>query len=472
MWAWMSGSSSPSQAGVYGTRGVPAASNVPGARVDSVAWTDSSGILWLFGGNGYDSSGYTGRLNDLWSYDPDTNQWTWVSGSNIREQSGSFGTKGVFAASNVPRARDDSSCWIDSLNRLWLFGGYTGSYYLQDLWCYDPSIDMWAWMSGSSSTSQRGVYGLEGVPAEANVPGARSQGLPWIDSAGYLWMWGGYGYDSSGYRGYLNDLWRYEFGECKVDSDCAEGYSCVEALCADLPPAIIDGPFLAAGNWPMLPTAPATPLYLNQDRDVLWTFSDDYASCPEFCTHTAEYKAVGESTWTSLDVSTDPTEQWYAYATLPVESLQNATTYALRFTVTDCAGQSTQSGEYYFRVALYDDPPVIESGPFLAAGTWPVLPGKASNALTLKQNYDVLWTFSDDYATCGGDCTHRARIRAVGEDVWTWLPVETDPTGRWYAYTTLPVESLSPGTYQFQFDVRDCAGQYTFPPHFYYIMVE
>ena len=35
---------------VYGTKGVPAAGNVPGARDYAVAWADSSGNLWLFGG--------------------------------------------------------------------------------------------------------------------------------------------------------------------------------------------------------------------------------------------------------------------------------------------------------------------------------------------------------------------------------------------------------------------------------------
>jgi hypothetical protein len=262
--------------------------------------------------------------------------------------------------------------------------------------------------------------------------------------------------------------------ECLNDSDCTAGYSCINSQCVDTPPAIGDGPFLAAGTWPILPTDPESPIYLGQNYDVLWTFSDDYASCPELCTHSAAVYSIADGTTAAeLSVETDPTGEWYASAELPVaEELENATTYALRFSVTDCAGQSTTSEEYYFRVAPYDDPPVIESGPFLAAGAWPLLPSKASNALILTQNYDVLWTFSDDYATCSGDCTHRARYRKYGTSDWTWLPVETDPTGQWYAYTTLPVASLAPGTYQFQFDVRDCAGQYTFPPHFYYITVE
>jgi hypothetical protein len=31
----------------------------------------------------------------------------------------------------------------------------------------------------------------------------------WTDSSGNPWLFGGYGYDSHGNLGYLNDLWKY-----------------------------------------------------------------------------------------------------------------------------------------------------------------------------------------------------------------------------------------------------------------------
>jgi hypothetical protein len=52
LWIWVSGSDKPSQGGTYGTPGVGAPGNVPGARYGAVSWTDSSGDLWLFGGYG------------------------------------------------------------------------------------------------------------------------------------------------------------------------------------------------------------------------------------------------------------------------------------------------------------------------------------------------------------------------------------------------------------------------------------
>jgi hypothetical protein len=56
--------------GAYGTLGLGSAINAPGARYAAVSWTDISGHLWLFGGNGYDSAGTNAALNDLWEYVP------------------------------------------------------------------------------------------------------------------------------------------------------------------------------------------------------------------------------------------------------------------------------------------------------------------------------------------------------------------------------------------------------------------
>src|SRR6218665_2550757 len=76
VFTWMKGSSQFDQPGVYGSLGVPAMSNGPGARWDAVSWKDASGNFWMFGGFGVDGSGNQDWLNDLWKYSPATNQWT------------------------------------------------------------------------------------------------------------------------------------------------------------------------------------------------------------------------------------------------------------------------------------------------------------------------------------------------------------------------------------------------------------
>jgi N-acetylneuraminic acid mutarotase len=213
-WTWISGDDVANAGPVYGLPGTPSATNVPGARYSASSWIDASGNLWLFGGFGYDATGAVGNMNDLWRYSPSTNQWTWLAGGNADNTAGHYGTQGTAAAANVPGARQAASAWSDSSGTLWLLGGYgydsIGQLgYLNDLWQYSPSSGLWIWISGYSGTNAVGVYGTQGTPAAANVPGARQAANTWIDSAGEVWLFGGYGCDSAGDVGALNDLWHY-----------------------------------------------------------------------------------------------------------------------------------------------------------------------------------------------------------------------------------------------------------------------
>jgi N-acetylneuraminic acid mutarotase len=213
-WTWMSGSNMANQAGTYGTQGMPASSNAPGARGESVGWTDLSGNFWLFGGSGLDSQGTVAFLNDLWKYS--AGQWTWMSGPNVSNPvsvNGIYGTKGRPSASNIPGARYGSVGWTDASGNLWLFGGdgydSTGNFgNLNDLWNY--SAGQWTWISGANTVGQPGTYGAQGTASPINAPGARLSAVGWTDASGNFWLFGGGGYDSTGTSGYLNDLWKYE----------------------------------------------------------------------------------------------------------------------------------------------------------------------------------------------------------------------------------------------------------------------
>jgi N-acetylneuraminic acid mutarotase len=215
-WTWVGGSSTPNQAGVYGTLGVATGTNVPGGRTASATWTDSSGNLWLFGGEGYDSAGTYGWLNDLWEYSPSRGEWMWVGGSDVTQATGVYGTQGVAAASNIPGARAYEAAWTDANGNVWLFGGvgydYTTSayFYFNDLWKYSPSSGEWTWVGGSNAVNATGVYGTQGTAAMANVPGARAGAAAWKDSGGDLWLFGGYWQNGNGSSSsFYNDLWRY-----------------------------------------------------------------------------------------------------------------------------------------------------------------------------------------------------------------------------------------------------------------------
>jgi N-acetylneuraminic acid mutarotase len=214
-WTWIGGSETADQAGAYGTQGTPDSTNVPGAREDAAAWTGDDGAFWLFGGYGYDSTAYPGRLNDLWKFDPSASTWTWIAGSALRDGEGFYGGLGVPGPTNVPGARNGAVCWADASGRLWLFGGLgfdaAGAIgQINDLWRFDPATSEWTWVSGSSVRNQPGVYGELGIADPSNVPGARVGATAGTDADGNLWLFGGYGYDGSAAKGRLNDLWKFD----------------------------------------------------------------------------------------------------------------------------------------------------------------------------------------------------------------------------------------------------------------------
>jgi N-acetylneuraminic acid mutarotase len=209
VWTWMGGSSTINQPGVYGTKGTPAAANIPGSRYSALSWTDSSGNFWLFGGCASDTNSGVGYLNDLWKFNPSTNEWAWISGSSKYNQSGIYGTLGTPAAANIPGSRFSALSWTDSSGDFWLFGGYgydaNGKLdRLNDLWEFNPSTNEWAWISGSSTVAQSGIYGTLGTPANANIPGSRAYAMSWTDSSDNLWLFGGAGIDAKSNSGDLH----------------------------------------------------------------------------------------------------------------------------------------------------------------------------------------------------------------------------------------------------------------------------
>ena len=187
-WSWMHGDVTPNKKSNYGIIGLPAVTNKPGARKNSITWRDASDNLWLFGGYGYSSGQSVGNLNDLWKYNTTTNQWTWIKGDTITNAAGLYGTKGLSSPNKKPGARQLSTGWIDSQGNLWLFGGLgydeTGVLGdLNDLWKYTPSTNKWTWIKGDSLCNKKGNYGSRGSANATNYPGARAASVSWQDGA-------------------------------------------------------------------------------------------------------------------------------------------------------------------------------------------------------------------------------------------------------------------------------------------------
>jgi len=220
-WMWVNGDNSIDQSGIYGIKGISNPANKPGARIAGAQWADNDGNLWLMGGYGFASPGYFGYLNDLWKYNPATNQWTWMSGANIPYQAGVYGIKGVASAANIPGARSSINFWTDHQGKFWLFGGYSSGE-INDLWKYDPITNLWTWLGGDKVSGQAGVYGIRGQANPANIPGGRNESFTWKDDKDNLWLFGGSGFDENGNRGYLDDVWKYSPSNEPITISCPE----------------------------------------------------------------------------------------------------------------------------------------------------------------------------------------------------------------------------------------------------------
>ena len=345
------------------------------------------------------------------------------------------------------------------------------------------------------SAGDVGMYNSIGVDSQGNshisyydetngdLKYARRDASGWhvetVVSMGNLKEWWRWGYTSLDidsfdrphilYQDETNAALKYAVGDfgCQEDSDCDEGKLCVEGECEAIPddaPAIGDGPYVTS-DWQLLPTSVEAPRYIRKNVGFLWTFSDDYASCPDPCTHTAEYQAVGDESWTSLTVNTDPTEKDYAYVDVLIDKLQNAITYAFRFTITDCALQTTQSETYYFKFDRVDQPPVFLSEP-LWLGSWVGLSSDPANPQKPQSKHILFWAQDDDKLACKGPT----------EPSWMYRPVELQegvvvPLGDWitqvpwrfmmYVWIETPgiVDIVGPGLFEFKMTATDCMGQ-------------
>lgn len=96
-------------------------------------WTDQCNRLWVFGGTRY--SDVSTVYNDLWRYDPVSNNWTWIRDGQTPV---SFGTYGVPSANNRPNATAGAQRWTTK-EGFWLAGGQDGlGTPLHHLWLYRP----------------------------------------------------------------------------------------------------------------------------------------------------------------------------------------------------------------------------------------------------------------------------------------------------------------------------------------------
>ena len=94
------------------------------------------GGLYMFGGYG----GGTGRLDDFYCFSLATNTWEEVE----------------VLSKEKPGCRENNGVVIGDASRVYLFGGYNGTEWLNDLWMFDIDTKRWTCIQESSGPSNSG----------------------------------------------------------------------------------------------------------------------------------------------------------------------------------------------------------------------------------------------------------------------------------------------------------------------------
>jgi hypothetical protein len=190
-----------SSAGSMGVLGLPSDTNAPAARYSSSQWTGSDSNLYLSGGY---VSGLTGGVEDMWRWTRSTRQWVWLWGSGNASVNPTHTNHRLFAASTTPGSRSSSCSAVGSDGNLYMFGGYGGAVWRDDLHAYSIRLNQWSWLSGQAA-NQPPSWSTQGIPVSGLTAVVGSRELPtcWW-SGGNFYVFGGRGYP--GPLAHLNGL--------------------------------------------------------------------------------------------------------------------------------------------------------------------------------------------------------------------------------------------------------------------------
>ena len=203
-WTWIRGGSVSVQP-VYGIQGVPAATNTPGSRLAFAKWQDSAGDFFFMNGTSY----YFGAQdrNDIWRYHSSTDEWTWMSGSQLPNDTGNY--SGTCNNGHPAGRGEDKAAYMDHQERVWQFGGTTAvsNDNFNDLWMYDPASLQYKLMHGTNLLNQPATYGQLNIADPANIPHSRDGGIMFGDSLCHIFIFGGISRHPN--PNTYNDVWKF-----------------------------------------------------------------------------------------------------------------------------------------------------------------------------------------------------------------------------------------------------------------------
>eukprot|EP01135_Chromosphaera_perkinsii_P011125 Nk52_evm34s2340 gene=Nk52_evmTU34s2340 len=222
----------------FGTEGTYSSSNKISVRHSACVWY-YGGFVFVFGGNGKDSTASVGHLGDLWAFKESTGEWALLKGPTTKDTSASFTGGSVH-----PGGVEGAFCWLDRPNsselNLWVYGGKSINGNNANLFRYKLSGtgDMvdgnWIFAKGPMANGDyKGHSVTDGEAAKENSPPSRALGLSFTDSQNRFWLFGGWGTMLDGTMNtFNNDVWMYEASRnewtfitgCKaVSNECKAG---------------------------------------------------------------------------------------------------------------------------------------------------------------------------------------------------------------------------------------------------------
>lgn len=203
MWSWISGSDQPNVKGNYDALGKESALNFPSARYSSCTFKDAQGNIYIYGGF-HNIRSYTFSYNDLWKFNINTKQWTWLKGDETSTEN-IVADVGVENSNNLPGVLSLSydnpkpNNWVDKNGDFWIL-------VKNNMWRYRLSTNSWTLMKITRNPLNDGqtVYGTKNVEDSNNFPGEVNNSACWTGSDGNLYMFNG-----SNTSIYKDVLWKY-----------------------------------------------------------------------------------------------------------------------------------------------------------------------------------------------------------------------------------------------------------------------
>lgn len=189
---------------VYGDFGIPSASAFPGGALCQTAHTiDKNDNIWFYG------SCYDPRL-DFWMFNTTSFEFTFYGNYDASDNTTDpsipqgFSDKGVPCPSCYPGSNQGALLAVDSMNNLWLVGGYGQvEASLSSVYRFNTTSLMWSWEWGAINLGMESVF--EG---ENKYFGGRWAPGGFIDADDRIWVFGGWG--SKPKEGEWGDLWSFD----------------------------------------------------------------------------------------------------------------------------------------------------------------------------------------------------------------------------------------------------------------------